>query len=71
MYSVLHKLQNCGDFYSWMICCCWGWCCPGGGGGFICWKFSVYATLGDHNGDVVGVPNPGQSDVKLAVGEDR
>ena len=27
--------------------------------------------MSDHNGDVVGVPNPGESDVELPVGEDR
>jgi hypothetical protein len=54
-------------------------------GAFTCWNISVYTTLGvetkggwssirrvgDHNGDVVGIPDPGESDVELAVGEDR
>jgi len=32
---------------------------------------AIDGRLSDHNGDVVGFPNPEQSDVEQAVGEDR
>jgi hypothetical protein len=32
---------------------------------------AIDRRVSDHNGDVVGVPNPGESNVELAVGEDR
>ena len=34
-------------------------------------RLAIDRWMLDHNGDVVGVPNPGESDVELAVGEDR
>ena len=34
-------------------------------------RLAIDRRVTDHNGDVVGVPNPGKSDVELAVGEDR
>ena len=34
-------------------------------------RLAIDRWMSDHNGDVVGVPNPGESDVELAVGEDR
>jgi len=34
-------------------------------------RLAIDRWMRDHNGDVVGVPNPGESDVELAVGEDR
>ena len=34
-------------------------------------RLAIDRRVSDHNGDVVGVPNPGESDVELAVGEDR
>ena len=34
-------------------------------------RLAIDGRVSDHNGDVVGVPNPGESDVELAVGEGR
>jgi hypothetical protein len=34
-------------------------------------RLAIDRRVSDHNGNVVGVPNPGESDVELAVGEDR